>query len=316
MATLNLTRALAADAARAARSGRPRGSLGRELRRNTTAYLFLAGAIICFALFSWYPMIREVIMSFQKSNFAGETSWVGLRNYRHILADPDFWSAWRTTGLFTLFALVLGYAVPFFTAIVINELRHARSYFRLLVYLPVMMPPVAAAFLWRWFYTPDSSGLFNALLHALHLPGVQWLQSSHALAVLCLVMFSTWINMGGTVLIYLAALQGIPGELYEAAEIDGAGLLRRIWHVTVPQTRLVLSLMLLLQIIGTAQVFMEPYVITGAANNTTSVVYLIYQYAFAYNNYGSASALGVLLLLVLSGFAGGYLWLSRRTGEE
>ncbi|WP_329586073.1 sugar ABC transporter permease [Kitasatospora sp. NBC_01250] len=316
MATLNLTRAAAADAARAARSARPRGPLGRELRRNTTAYLFLAGAIVCFALFSWYPMIREVVMSFQKTNFAGRTSWVGLRNYRHILADPDFWSAWRTTGLFTLFALVLGYAVPFLTAIAINELRHARSYFRLLVYLPVMMPPVAAAFLWRWFYTPDSSGLFNALLHALHLPAVQWLQSSHALAVLCLVMFSTWTNMGATVLIYLAALQGIPGELYEAAEIDGAGLLRRIWHVTVPQTRLVLSLMLLLQIIGTAQVFMEPYVITGAANNTTSVVYLIYQYAFAYNNYGSACALGVLLLLVLAGFAGGYLWLSRRTGEE
>jgi multiple sugar transport system permease protein len=293
-----------------------RQALARKVRGNATAYLFLAGAIVCFALFSWYPMIREVIMSFQKTNFAGQTSWVGLRNYQRVFADPDFWSSWRTTGLFTLIAVVLGYAVPFFTAVLINEMRHARSYFRLLVYLPVMLPPVAAAFLWKWFYTPDQSGLFNAALHAAHLPTVQWLQSSHTTAVICLVAFSTWINMGSTVLIYLAALQGIPGELYEAAEIDGAGLWRRIWHVTIPQTRLILSLMLLLQIIGTTQVFMEPYVITGGSNDTTSVVYLIYQYAFNYNNYGSASALGVVLLLVLIGFAAGYMWLSRRTGEE
>ncbi|MBF9066517.1 carbohydrate ABC transporter permease [Streptacidiphilus fuscans] len=314
MATINLTRAVARDL-RAAEHSR-RGSLGRRLRRNATAYLFLAGAILCFAVFSWWPMIREVVMSFQYTNFAGDTKWVGLHNYQRVLADPDFWSAWRTTGLFTLFALVVGYAVPFALAVVLNELRHARSYFRLLVYLPVMMPPVAAAFLWKWFYTPDDSGLFNAVLHAVGLPSVQWLQSSHALAVLCLVLFSTWINMGGTVLVYLAALQGIPGELYEAAELDGAGLLRRVWHVTVPQTRLILSMMLLLQIVGTMQVFLEPYVITGSANDTTSVVYLIYQYAFNYNNYGSAAALGVLLLLVLIAFAGGYLWLSRRAEEE
>jgi multiple sugar transport system permease protein len=314
MATLNLTRAVEHDL-RQARPGR-RAPRARALRRNGTAYLFLAGAIVCFALFSWYPMIREAIMSFQYTNFVGATRWVGMRNYDRVWHDPDFWNAWRTTGLFTLFALVFGYGVPFAVATLLNEMRHARGYFRLLVYLPVMMPPVAAAFLWRWFYTPDDSGLFNAVLHALHLPAVQWLQSSHALAVLCLVLFSTWINMGGTVLVYLAALQGIPGELYEAAEVDGAGLLRRVWHVTVPQTRLVLSMMLLLQIVGTMQVFTEPYVITGSANGTTSVVYLIYQYAFNYNNYGSASALGVLLLLVLVAFAGGYLWLGRRLEEE
>ncbi|MFC1416239.1 carbohydrate ABC transporter permease [Streptacidiphilus cavernicola] len=315
MATINVSRAVARDLRAEARPPR-HASLRRKLRRNATGYLFLLGAVICFALFSWYPMIREVIMSFQVTNFAGDTRWVGLQNYHRIFADPDFWGAWRTTGLFTLFALVFGYAVPFLTAVVLNELRHARSYFRLLVYLPVMMPPVAAAFLWRWFYTPDDTGLFNSVLHFLHLPTVQWLQSSHTLAVLCLVLFSTWINMGGTVLVYLASLQGIPGELYEAAEIDGAGIWRRIWHVTVPQTRLILSLMLMLQVVGTMQVFTEPYVITGASNDTTSVVYLIYQYAFNFNNYGSASALGCVLLLVLVGFAGGYLWLSSRAGEE
>jgi len=98
--------------------------------------------------------------------------------------------------------------------------------------------------------------------------------------------------------------------------MDGAGIWGRIWHITIPQTRLILSMMLLLQIVGTMQVFTEPFVITGAANNTTTVVYLIYQYAFNFNNYGDAAALGVLLLLVLVGFAAGYLWLSRHADEE
>ncbi len=316
--TINVSAVTAYENRAAARRvrGRSRVPLGRRLRRHGTGYLFMLGAVVCFLLFSWYPMIREVIMSFQKTNFAGQTKWVGFQNYRHIFADPSFWAAWRTSLLFTVFALGLGFVVPFMAAVVLNELRHARSYFRLLVYLPVMMPPVAAAFLWRWFYRADGSGLFNEVLTVLHLPNVQWLQSSHSLAVLCLVVFSTWANMGGSVLIYLAALQGVPGELYEAAEIDGAGILSRIWHVTVPQVRLILSLMLMLQIVNTMQVFLEPYVISGGANGTTSVVYQIYDYAFSFNNYGNASALGILLLVVLMGFAAVYLRLARSVEED
>jgi multiple sugar transport system permease protein len=316
MATTINVSAAAAYEARAAARARRRPSLRRRLRRHGTGYLFMLGAVVCFALFSWYPMIREVIMSFQKTNFAGETAWVGLENYRHIFADPEFWAAWRMSALFCGLTLIFGFALPFVTAVVLNEIRHTKAYFRLLVYLPVMMPPVAAAFLWRWFYRADGAGLFNEILTALHLPDVQWLQSSHLLAVLCLVVFSTWANMGSSVLIYLAALQGVPGELYEAAEIDGAGALRRVWHIAIPQTRLILSLMLLLQIVSTMQVFLEPYVITGGANGTTSVVYQIYQYAFSFNNYGDASALGIVLLLVLIGFAAAYLKLARPAEED
>ena len=316
MATINVTHARAREVKAAAARSRKRVPLGRRVRRHATGYLFMAGAVLCFAVFSWYPMVREVIMSFQYTNFAGNTKWVGLQNYRHIFADPGFWAAWRTTGLFTLFALIFGYAVPFVTALVLNEMRNARSYFRLLVYLPVMMPTVAAAFLWRWFYRADSTGLFNQILTFLHLPNVQWLQTSHIVSTLCLVLFSTWINMGSGVLIYLASLQSVPGELYEAAELDGAGALKRIWHVTIPQTKLILSLMLMLQIVGTVQLFLEPFVITGGSENTTSVVYLIYQYAFNFNNYGDASALGIMLLLVLMVFGGMYLWLARRVEQD
>ncbi|WP_034091043.1 carbohydrate ABC transporter permease [Streptacidiphilus albus] len=294
------------------------GTLLRGLRRNGSAYLFLIGALLCFAVFSWYPMVREFILSFQKVNIAGQsTGWVGFDNYQRILKDPDFLAAWKATAIFAGFALVFGYAVPFVIAVVLNELRHAKAYFRLLVYLPVMMPPVAAAFLWKYFYTPDNSGLFNDLMHTLHLPTSAWTQSSSpTFAVLCLVLFSTWINMGGGVLIYLASLQGIPGELYEAAEIDGAGILKRVWHVTIPQTRLILSMMLLLQLVATMQVFLEPFILTGGSNSTVTVVYLVYEYAFSYGNFGGAAALGVILFVVLGIFSGAYMWLSGRGNED
>jgi multiple sugar transport system permease protein len=302
---------------------RARGGLGRTVRRNATGHAFLVGAVVCFAFFAWYPMIREIIMSFQKTTL-GVTSWAGWANYVRIYHDPELWQAWRNTLEFTVLALVLGYAVPFFVAILLNELRHAKGYLRVLVYLPVMLPPASALLLFGYFYDP-TYGLFNHLLQLLHLPTSQWVQSPGTTpptaAMISIVIASTWMNMGGATLIYLASLQNIPGELYEAAELDGAGIMRRIWHVTVPQTRLILSTLLMLQVVATMQMFTEAFILTnggaGVNNNTVTVVNLIYQYAFAMSgasNYNSASALGVILMLVLAVFSGGYLWLSRERG--
>jgi multiple sugar transport system permease protein len=294
------------------------GMIGPRVRRNLSAHGFLIGAVICFAFFSWYPIVREIIMSFQKTQL-GVTTWAGWKNYSRIFHDPTFWQAWRNTLEFTVLALIIGYAVPFFVAILLNELRHARGYLRVLVYLPVMLPPASALLLFSYFYDP-TYGLFNHILHAVHLPVSQWVQSPDTTmpttAMISVVIAATWMNMGGAVLIYLAALQSIPGELYEAAELDGAGLFKRIWHITVPQTRLILSLLLALQVVATMQMFVEAFILTNGGSGTTviSVVNLIYQYAFALSgasNYNSASALGVVLMLVLAVFSGGYLWLSR-----
>ncbi|MFC9794842.1 carbohydrate ABC transporter permease [Streptomyces sp. NPDC057695] len=295
--------------------GAPGGAFAKSLRRNLTAHGFLIGAVLCFALFSWYPMVREFLLAFQKTE-SGESVWVGLDNFRTVFNDPAFWQAWGNTLWYTTLALVLGFVVPFFLAITINEFQHGKSYLRLLVYLPVMLPPVAAVLLFQYLYDPGY-GLLNELLGLLHLPEQQWLQDAD-IAMFSLVIASTWMNMGGATLIYLAALQGIPGELYEAAELDGAGLFRKIWHVTIPQTRLILSLMLLMQIIATMQVFVEPFLLTGGAGpegSTTTVVYLIYQYAFNFNNYGAAAALGLLLLVLLAGFSAAYVKLSRAEEE-
>ncbi|GGV04015.1 sugar ABC transporter permease [Actinomadura cremea] len=284
---------------------------GRVVRRNLTAYGFLCGALICFAFFSWYPILREILLSFQQTNFVGDTRWVGLENFRTVIADPVFRDAWVNTAIFTLLALVIGYAVPFTIAIVLNELRHARGYLRFVVYLPVMLPPAVVVLLFKWFYDPGS-GLFNQVLGLAGLPGLQWLDSTGT-ALLSLVLVSTWMNLGSGTLIYLAALQTIPGELYEAAELDGAGLFRRIRHITIPQTRLILLVMLLLQVIATMQVFIEPYLLTGGGpeNATVTVVYLMYQYAFNFTNFGGGGALGLMLMLVLMVFSAVYLRVSR-----
>src|ERR1700677_1498058 len=317
-----VARAPTPPAAAAARR-RPRAVLPRA-RRNVGSWGFLIGAVLCFSFFSWYPIVREVIMSFQKPVFGGGYAFAGWSNYLRIFHDPTFWQAWRNTLEFTVLALVLGFALPFVVAIVLNELRHARGYLRALVYLPVMLTPASALLLFAYFYNPQY-GLFDDILHFLHLPTSQWVfqpgTGFFSIAMVAVVSASTWMNMGAATLIYLAALQNIPGELYEAAELDGAGLWRRIRHITIPQTRLILLMLLLLQIVATIQMFVESFVLTngggGVGDNTESVVMLIYQYAFAdssASNYNSASALGVILMLVLAVFSGGFLWVTRERG--
>ncbi|MEV6607957.1 sugar ABC transporter permease [Kutzneria sp. NPDC051319] len=291
---------------------RPAARLRRRLRENVTAYGLLCAALVVFALFSWYPIVRGVLLSFQQVNFVTAPTWVGLENFQKLFADPQFWEAWVNTLLFTGLALVFGFAVPFAIAVLLNELRHGKAYFRLVVYLPVMLPPVVVALLWKWFYDPGP-GLFNSALHAVGLPGLSWLDSP-ATAMLSLVLVSTWANMGSATLIYLAALQTISGDLYEAAELDGAGLWRRLWHVTIPQTRFALLVMLLLQLVATMQVFTEPYIMTGGGpgDSTVTVLLLLYKYAFFYNDFGTASALSLLLFVVLGVFGLFYVRLTRR----
>jgi multiple sugar transport system permease protein len=293
---------------------RTQSKRGRKIRDNLTGHAFLIGAVVCFALFMWFPMIRGLVMSFQRTR-RGETSWVGWDNYTRIIADPSFWIAWKNTFLFTALALVLGYALPFFIAILLNELRHAKGYLRILVYLPVMLPPASALFLFKYYaYDPSEAGLFNAILKFLHLPTSEWMQSP-TMTIPAMVIASTWMNMGSAVLIYLASLQNIPGELYEAAELDGAGIWRRIWNVTIPQTRLILALLAMLQIVATMQLFIEPLILAngaGTQDSATSVAYLIYQHGFFQNDLNGAAALGVIMLLVLAAFSAVYVRLTTK----
>jgi len=305
-----VTAVLTREIAPAPSTRRP-ARLQRAVRENLTAYGFLCAALVCFALFSWYPIFRGILLSFQQVNFVTAPEWVGWQNFATLFNDPLFGIAWRNTLYFTGLALVIGFAIPFAVAIVLNELRHVKAYFRLVVYIPVMLPPVVVAILWKWFYDPGP-GLFNSMLRAVGLSPLAWLNSADT-SMLSLVLVATWASMGSATLIYLAALQTIPGELYEAAELDGANLWQRLRYVTIPHTRFVLLIMMLTQIVATMQVFTEPYVMTGGGpeDSTVTVLLLLYRYAFTYNDFGTASAMSLLLFIVLGAFSALYLRLTK-----
>jgi multiple sugar transport system permease protein len=239
-------------------------------------------------------------------------SWVGWRNFQYVMRDPLFVVAWGNTLKFALYGLLFGYAIPVVLALAVNEVRHGTAYFRLAFYLPVIIPPIVTVFLWTYMYYPDG-GLLNGLLGLIGIGKQLWIQSPST-ALPSLVVVTTWANAGGTMLIYLAALQSVPAELYEAAELDGASIGRRIWHVALPQIRGVMLIMLILQIIATLQLFTEPFTMTGGGpvNATTTIVLMIYNYAFQSVDLGAASALGVILFLVLVTFSLGYFGVTRR----
>jgi multiple sugar transport system permease protein len=285
------------------------------VRRNLSAYLFLLPALLVFTFFVWYPIVLGFIVSFQRIDLINPADWVGWENFREVMGDPLFVVAWRNTLQYTLYTLLFGYLVPIVLALAVNELRKSVSYFRLAFYLPVMLPPVVSVFLWKWLYNPDS-GLLNALLGLVHIAPQPWLQSPNT-AMISIVIVATWAGAGGAMLIYLAALQGVPAHLYDAAEVDGARVFRKLWHVTLPQIRGVMLLLFVLQIISSMQVFIEPFAMTGGGpvHATTTVLLLIYQYAFQDGSFGKASALGVLLFIALVIFSLLYFLVTRRINK-
>lgn len=288
----------------------------KHVRDNIVPYLFLMPALLVFTTFCWYPIMRGFVVSFQKYDLLNPPQWIGWDNFRFVLADPVFPVVWRNTVQYTLLGLLIGYLVPVVLAVAVNEMRRGKSFFRLAFYLPVILPPMVSVLLWKWFYDQDT-GLFNALLGLLGLPGQPWLLSART-AMISLVIQSTWSYAGGTMLLYLAALQGIPAHLYDAAEIDGAGFWGRLRHITLPQMRPIMLIMLVLQIIGSMQFFTEPFVMTngGPANATLSVVMLLYRYAFRDYNFGAAAALGLLLFFLLVSFSLLYLRLTQRNAAQ
>ncbi|HEY9409200.1 MAG TPA: sugar ABC transporter permease [Jiangellaceae bacterium] len=294
----------------------PRPPRRRRLRAELTALAFLLPAIVIFGLFAWWPIIRGLLISFQETNLVGPAQWVGLNNFVTLFADPLLGTAVSNTLLFVGLGVLIGFPVPLVLASIMSTVRRLGGVYRVLVYLPVVIPPVVSVLLWKWFYDPGP-GLFNSLFGLVGLGPFRWLESPDS-AMLSLVLESTWAGMGGAVLIYLAAMVGVPAELYEAAEIDGASTWQRIWHVMLPQLRPVIGLLLMLQLITTVQVFTEPYVFTGGGpqNSTVTVLLLIFRYAFQNGNYGQAAALSLLLAIALAALSAVYMRATRSWSQS
>jgi multiple sugar transport system permease protein len=305
----------------AAERARPRRTPITWVRRGGLSKLvFTLPLLVVFGLFSWWPIVRSVVMSFQHTNLVTAPVFVGWQNFAYVFHDPTFYVAVRNTGWFALLALVFGYPLPLVLAVIMSEVRRLKGLYSVLAYLPVVMPPVVSVLLWKFFYDARAEGVFNTILGWVGIPPQPWIQSTVA-AMPSLVLQATWAAAGGTIIIYLAALTSVAPELYDAAEVDGAGIWGKIWHVTLPQLRGILFITLILQIIGTAQVFLQPFLFTagGPVDSTTTILLLVYRYAFTNSlggNYGAATALSLMLAVFLALMSVLYFRLTRRWSDS
>ncbi|MFE7590330.1 carbohydrate ABC transporter permease [Kitasatospora sp. NPDC057512] len=279
------------------RSGRLRRA---RWRRGAVPYLLLAPALLTFGVFKAYPVIDSLLLSFTTGSGAA-TRNAGLANYRRLLDDPLFWTALRNTGEILVVQVPLMLGLALLMAVGINSaLVRWRTVWRLGVFMPSVTGLVATGVMFAYLLKADD-GAVNWLLNAVGLPSVDWL-GQPVWARMAVVVVLTWHYTGYNAVIYLAGLQSIPRELYEAAMVDGAGPIRRFTSITVPALRPVLLFTVVLSTIGTLQLFDEPYVLTGGGpdNATLTVSMYLYQNGFRYFDFGYASAIAYALTLLVS----------------
>lgn len=277
-----------------------------------SAYLFLMPAIILYAVFAWLPIVKSILMSFHDVRLGGEWTWVGLDNFRLMLRDPVFEIAWKNSLEFAVWSITLGYLMPIILAILVREMRRGKGFFRVVYFLPTVVPIAVSVIIWRFIYDPDI-GVLNEFLKFFGVSRLLWLQDV-TLAKPALVAVMTWGAFGTTALIYLASLQDVSQELYEAAELDGATPLQRIRHISLPHLYPVMSLMFILQVIAVVQVFTEPFLLTngGPGRETLTPAMHIYNRAFIRFDLGYASAWSVTMIVILGIFSIGYRVINAR----
>jgi multiple sugar transport system permease protein len=287
------------------RSGPPPAGLRRTLwrmRREWTAYVFIAPGVIIFSIFTVIALGFAFWLTFhQWSIIEPETPFVGLDNYREMFDDEDFGRSVINTFYFTGASIPLTMSIGLLLAVLLNQPIRMRGLFRTMYYLPVVTPFVVSAILWKWLYNGDF-GLFNFYLLKTNLINepLLWLSDKN-LAMPSVILMSVWGGVGFSMVIYLAGLQAIPDELYEAAEIDGAGVFARFWNVTLPLLAPTTLFLLVIGIIGSFQIFTQIYIMTqgGPVGRTATMVYFIYQAAFKFYEMGYASTLAFMLFLML-----------------
>lgn len=273
--------------------------MGRLARREAIeCYLFISLAAIGFLVFQLIPIGTSAYLSLTDSKMVGAPNWLGVKNFVQMSLDPLFWQSLKVTTLYALVAVPLQLAASLLLAMLMNQNIRGVTIFRTVYYLPAVISGVAVALLWRWIYNPEF-GILNVFLGFLGIQGPNWLQDSNW-ALPSLMLMSLW-GIGGGIVIYLAGLQGIPTELYEAVEIDGGGGWAKFRHITIPMISPVIFFNLVTGIIWTFQEFTRVYVMTSGGPSNATLFYGLYLYrnAFKYFEMGYASALAWVLLLII-----------------
>ncbi len=274
-------------------------SSGKE---SLDCYIFMSPAILGLLIFTLGPILASVYFSFTEYDILDSPIWIGFANYIKLYNDPFFWLSLKITLTYASVSVPLGLVVSLLLALLLNQNLKGIFIIRTVYYLPVVISGVAVSLLWRWIFNPEF-GLLNWFLGWFSIVGPNWLFSEEW-ALRAVIIMSLW-SIGGSMLIYLAGLQGIPTELYDAAEIDGANRWRKFLNITIPMLSPVIFFNLVMGVIGSLQIFTEGYVMTaGGPNNATlfSVLYL-YRNAFDYLQMGYASSMAWVLFLIILTFS-------------
>ena len=270
------------------------------VQKNLVGWLMLLPTVLFAYLIVWRPTIMGFYSSLFKMQGSVRLQFVGLQNYIEIITDTNFLTVLVNTFKYTGYSLLIGFLPPLVIAILLNEVRKGQYLFRMGMYIPVVLPGIAVYMLWSYMYGAGETGLLNTIMGAFGIDPYVWLQDSR-LAIVWIVVTMTWSGMGGTILMYFAALQGVNPELYEAASIDGAKIRHKLRYITLPEVYPIALLLFVRQIIGVFQVMEQPLTMTGGGPNgaTESLALLAYKYAFDYFKFDKGMATGVITFVIL-----------------
>lgn len=267
-------------------------------------YVFIAATLIVFCMFTLYPVISSVIISFQKYNPI-QSQWVGLDNFKALLTDKLFFKAIKNTLVYTVFTVPVNLIIAFILSLLILPFKkRTQSIFKAMYYLPAVASGVSLSVVWLWIYDPMPAGLLNQLISYLGIPNQNWLGTSKTSMFSLLLM--AWLSSHGTnIIIYIAALLGISSDYFEAAAIDGATFFKKIRYIVIPMLKPTTLFLLVTGIIKSFQVFMNAYLMTGGGpdNATTMVGLLIFNNAFSYFDFGKACAQALILTALIAGIS-------------
>lgn len=267
-------------------------------REALTFYALVLPWLLGFFIFLAYPMGRSLYLSFTNYSLQASPTWIGLRNYERIMADPDFWQSLKVTFIYALGSVPGGTIIALVTALVLAQKLRGVNIWRTVFFLPSILSSIAVAILWLYVFRPEG-GLLNIALGWFGIDGPNWLNSEQW-ALPALILMSWW-SVGNQMVIYLAGIKSIPDSLYEAAEIDGANSLQRFRFVTLPMLSPTIFFNVVLAIIAALQVFDAGYVLTRGGPNDATLFYLInlYERAFQLVQLGYASALAWILFVII-----------------
>jgi putative chitobiose transport system permease protein len=285
------------------------------MQRQLTPYLFLMPALLVLTITVFYPALQAFYLSFTQYDLIGAPKWIGGANFQRLWADKLFWQTLRNTLLYLVGVVPILILAPLGLAILVNQKLRGIRWFRVAYYTPVIISIVVAGIAWKWLYADN--GLLNQLLRLIGLPSVPWLTDPN-LAIFSVMAVTVWKGLGYYMVIYLAGLQSIPADLYEAAAIDGSDGFRQHWDITLPLMKPYLLLVGVISAISATKVFEEVYIMTqgGPLNSSKTIVYYVYEKAFSKLEISYACTIGLVMFLMILVLSIVRLGVQKLTGED